>query len=414
MGRNMRRVSRDSGFTKRRGTPTKPALSRRYKHRRLLPSKHYETLPEQPEVEETIVPTVKPASPELAQTSIKPVHCKSALHFSGPAYPENPRHTSILAATPATVSPAWHPTVQMIPDPEAFKGGEMPVKDEEQDLAVTPESITSSSIETDTTFNFDDDDEEDRSFASSSSLLSPEILRTENYVETLTFPIKEELLDLHLHIKNSTLLDVSHAETIHMHHTPDLSTIMGASTVLAEKNCDISNRRGPEAEISIQTDSFRPNSQAQAFNCKTTAKAGKTPGYLSQIASKRPILCKKKVSFKIPIIAETFEAKHSPATKLTIHNASESFRTASPAEQTKPDAETSKVGKINFEDDAPHLRVTLKRPVKSSPEKAKFFDFVSDTDREVFFQRMKERCVKLRCTPLFPLTASKHTDASVR
>ena len=45
-------------------------------------------------------------------------------------------------------------------------------------------------------------------------------------VETLTSPMKEETLDLHLHIKNSTLLDVSQAQNIHM-HDPNISTISG-------------------------------------------------------------------------------------------------------------------------------------------------------------------------------------------
>lgn len=68
----------------------------------------------------------------------------------------------------------------MTPDPEAFKGGEMPVKEEQENLAVTPESITFSSNESDTTFSSDDDDEED-SYSSSSSLPSPEIFRKESY-----------------------------------------------------------------------------------------------------------------------------------------------------------------------------------------------------------------------------------------
>lgn len=48
-------------------------------------------------------------------------------------------------------------------------------------------------------------------------------------VETLTFPIEEDLHGLHFHIKNSTLLDVSHAESIHTRHPPNLSTIIGNS-----------------------------------------------------------------------------------------------------------------------------------------------------------------------------------------
>ncbi|GLD46662.1 uncharacterized protein AKAME5_000099600 [Lates japonicus] len=369
------------------------------------------------------------AYPLHGQTIIKPVHHESVLNLNNPTCTGNPRLQAVSPAAPAVkqygfrMSPAWHPTVQMTPDPEAFKSGEVLVKEKKQKLAVSPEGITFSSMETNTTFDFNHDDEEDcySASSSSSSLPSPEIFRKENYAKTLTSSIKEELLGLHLHIKNSTLLDASHAETIHMHHSPNLSTIIasscvmrikplfaGASTILAERTCEISNHRGPEAETKIQTDFFKSDpqtvdNQAQAFKFKTPAK----------LTNKRPILCKKKVSFKTPIVAETFEAKHIPATKLTIHDASESVQTSSSAEQMTPVAVTSRAGEINSEDDTPFVRVTLKRPVKSSPEKAKFFDFLSDNERGVFFQRMRERCVKLRSTPLFPLTAAQHMEASV-
>ncbi|XP_040907991.1 uncharacterized protein LOC121191013 [Toxotes jaculatrix] len=313
MGRNNRRVSANSGLLNKPDTPVKPSLSRRDKHRRRLLSKHYEAFPEEPEVEDMIILTVKPTS--SVWTSIKKPGCQ--------------------------VSSVWYPTIHGTPDSEAFKGGEMLVKEEEQNLAVTPESVKSSSTETDTTFNFDDDEEDCYSSASSSSssLPSPEIFRKENYVET-----KEELLGLDLHIKNSTLLDVSHAETIHMYHPPNLSTIIGASTILAEKDCEISDHRGPEAETKIQADSFKPDSQTQALKWNTSVKVRKSPGHLLQITNKRPILCKKKkVSFKNPIIDEKFEAKYIPATKLTMHNTSESVRISGPAEQIKPDSETSRV-----------------------------------------------------------------------
>ncbi|XP_018546529.1 uncharacterized protein LOC108893157 isoform X2 [Lates calcarifer] len=419
MGRNKWRVSHDGGLNNKRDTPVKAMRSRRCKHRKPLPSKQYEALPEEPEVEMT-VGTVKPTSPAWAyplhgQTSFKPVHHKSVLHLNNPACTGNSRLKAVSPAAPTVkqygfrTSPTWHPTVQMSPDPEAFKSGEVLVKEKRLKLAVTPEGITFSSMETNTTFDFNHDDEEDcYSASSSSSLPSPEIFRKENYAETLTSSVKEELLGLHLHIKNSTLLDASHAETIHMHHSPNLSTIIGASTILAERTCEISNHGGPEAETKIQTDSFKSDpqtvdNQAQAFKFKTPAK----------LTNKRPILCKKKVSFKTPIAAETFEAKHSPATKLTIRDASESVQTSSSAEQMTSVAVTSRAGEINSEDDTPCVRVMLKRPVKSSPEKAKFFDFLCDNERDVFFQRMRERCVKLRSMPLFPLTAAQHVEASV-
>lgn len=48
--------------------------------------------------------------------------------------------------------------------------------------------------------------------------------------EVLFSPFKEEFLAVCLHNKNSTLLDASHAVSIHMHPAPNLSTISGNLT----------------------------------------------------------------------------------------------------------------------------------------------------------------------------------------
>lgn len=128
---------------------------------------------------------------------------------------------------------------------------------------------------------------------------------------------------------------------------------------------------------------------------------------LPQITKKRPILC-KKVIFKSPIVAEII-----PASKCVIRYTNEPVQTSSPADQMKPGEETSRAGEVNSEDDTLHLKVILKRPVKRSSNKATFFGFDSDIDRDVFFQMMRGRCDKLRSAPLFPLSAADHTVASV-
>ncbi|XP_034462530.1 uncharacterized protein LOC117774312 [Hippoglossus hippoglossus] len=352
MGRKKREVSHMG-----RGLPDTPAMSRRYKPRRLLTNRLHEAFPEEAEEQEVIDHPVKPSNP--VRTSTKHVQCKSVFYSSRPTYTGN-----------------------MTPDPEAVKRGGSVVKEEEQNLAVTPEGVTSSSSGTDATFSFDEDDEEDcysSASSSSSSLPSPEIFRRENYVETLTFPMKEETLDLHLDIKNSTLLDVSHAQNIHMHDLPNISTISDASTAHVQTNREI---RGPEAATQIQTDSFK----SETLKRKTPVKL------------RRPILFKKKVSFKTPVVREV---KRISVARTTFPNTSESARRPSKGEQVKPHAEAPGVGEMNSEDDTPQLRVTLKRPVKRIPEKARFFDFVSDGDRDLFFQRARERCVKLRSIALF-------------
>lgn len=104
------------------------------------------------------------------------------------------------------------------------------------------------------------------------------------------------------------------------------------------------------------------------------------------------------------MVVETIEAKHIPAAKLAIHNIVEPDQTSSQAEQKKPDADASRAGEINHKEEA----LQLKSPSESNPKHAEFFDFIDDSDRDVFFQSMRERCVKLKSFSSFPLTAAKH------
>lgn len=102
-----------------------------------------------------------------------------------------------------------------------------------------------------------------------------------------------------------------------------------------------------------------------------------------------------------------------PATTCAIHYSSEPVQTSGPAGQMQPGGETPKAGEVNSKDDTLNLKVTLKRPVKRSLEKVDFFVFDDDRDRDVFFQKMRERYDKLRSAPFFPLAAAKHNVASV-
>lgn len=104
---------------------------------------------------------------------------------------------------------------------------------------------------------------------------------------------------------------------------------------------------------------------------------------LPQVISKRPILFKKKVSFKSPIIAGAHGSKHSSYSRSATGN-----DTSSLVKQTEPD---------DFEDE-------------KSPESVKFFDFASDSERDMQFEMMRERAAKLRNIPLFPLTAAAAAD----
>ncbi|KAL3042551.1 hypothetical protein OYC64_020478 [Pagothenia borchgrevinki] len=373
-----------------RDKPDTPVRNRREKRTRLLPKKKYEAIAEEPGMEEMHVPTVKPTK----RKHIKTVQKKSEIRLSRPPSTENSSNKT--HAVPASrrssyrVSASGHQTIQTTPRIEAAKGGDMLVNDEEQQMTVTSESVTPFIC------NDDDDEEEDcYSFASSiSSLPSPEIFRRERYVETSTFPIKE--LGLHLNIKNSTLLNVSNAETIHMHPPINLSSIFDVSEFVDEKNCEINQHGRPEAETRKHVDSFKSE---KALELKPPPK----------LTNRRTILYKKKVWFKSPIIVDTLEAKCIPGTKLTIYRNNEPAHTSSPSEQIQNDTVTSSAN-ISSKEKALKLKVRSKRPAS---RESKFFGFIDDSDRDAFFDRMRIRSAKLKSAPLFPLTAPTYPEPSI-
>ncbi|KAK7925638.1 hypothetical protein WMY93_007948 [Mugilogobius chulae] len=117
----------------------------------------------------------------------------------------------------------------------------------------------------------------------SSSLPSPEVFREEQYgctakkgdrdrVEHGTFRLDEELTDLLLPIKNSTLLDLSHAETILMHQPPNLSTIMDAPTVLAEISLQ-ENRKPSVNDELVKDKSKRESTSSPKQKSEETVRA---------------------------------------------------------------------------------------------------------------------------------------------
>lgn len=363
-------MKRDRGVTGKQDTPVKPAPSRRNKFRKLPPIKQPEAIPEEPDQN---VPTVRSAPPALM--SSKTIGSESALKSSSVTSKGN---TSSPAA-PALVSPAAHPTTQTTLNPKALTPGTTPA----QETSARPESVTSSSMESDVTFSSDDDEDD----SSSSSLPSPEIFRGEIYVETEM----ENYPGHHPYMKNSTLLDVSHAEGIHMCHPPNLSTIIDVSSILYEKKAEINPILRPEVETKLKAMSLKP--------VKSSLNSGtKTP---SEPNTRRPISYRKKVWFKSPIISETFDAKCTPAEYITSPAAAQPATT----EEKKPDVDTPRAGESSFKKESSGLVVSLKRP-----ETAKFFDFETESDENSFFQMMRERSDRLRSLTLFPLAAVKHTN----
>ncbi|XP_061790206.1 uncharacterized protein [Nerophis lumbriciformis] len=209
----------------KRDTPVKVAFTWQHARKRRQKCKIYETLPEEPEVEED--PDVKEDPDEkkfkgAGQTSAQSSQCQSS--STAFAQKSNILHQEL--------SPAVTP------------GG-----------AITKTTASSSSSV--------DDDEDDDCFSSySSSVPSPEIFRHELYAADAShFPAVGDVADLHVQVKNSTLISSSHAESILSHQSPNVSTIL----VAAEK----------------------------------PLKTMKSP----KLSTRKRLLC-KKVRFKSPLVAE--------------------------------------------------------------------------------------------------------------
>ncbi|KAL6098308.1 uncharacterized protein ACO6RY_17466 [Pungitius sinensis] len=346
MGPHQYRGNRGGGVHRQRDTPVKVPLRRRVMSRRLLHKQRYETLSEEPEVEETDVPEV---------VSIKPVPCRST---------REKLKDEALRAPQTSAQPDSPAGPPMTPDPEASEPGHMTPLN----LTETLGSITSSATESDPAVSCEEEEEEEEeeeasSVTPSSSLPSPELLRGGGCVETMT-SFKQELLGLHLHPKNSTLLDVSQAESIRTHHSPNLSNIIETS-IQAERIFGINKNRGPEAETQIHADLFKSEN---SFEWKTPLKVRK-PSFCpsrenttDRILLPRPIAYKKKVSFQVPVTAEVSK---------------------------------------------PKLSSREERPASG----ATFFDFIDAADRDAFFEGLRTRREELRRAPLFPLTALEWTEA---
>ncbi|KAM8897317.1 uncharacterized protein AB9W97_008773 isoform 2-T2 [Spinachia spinachia] len=348
MGPHRYRGGRGGGVHRQRDTPVKAPVRRRARSRRLLHKQRYDTLHEEEmeEMEEMDVPE---------DASIKLVPCRW-IRVKDEA----------LRAPQTSAQPDSPAGLQVTPEPRASEPGH-----------VTPTlgSITSSGTESDPAVSCEEEDEtqeEESSVTTSSSLPSPELTRGGSRAETMS-SFKEELLGLHLHTKNSTLLDVSQAESICTHHSPDLSHIIETSTIQAEKNCGI---RGPEAETKIHAEPLKSENSCEwktvpkvptppvCFSRENTMDDVRDRILLPRPTSKRPIVYKKKVSFKAPLTAEASEPKPSP----------------------RKDAE---------------------RPTSD----ATFFDFIDAADKDAFFEGLRTRCEELRRAPLFPLTALQWTEA---
>lgn len=117
--------------------------------------------------------------------------------------------------------------------------------------------------------------------------------------------------------------------------------------------------------------------------------------FLPQIGRKMSVRIKKKVTFKSPVIV--CDAEHVKLCESDF--CSKSVQTS---EQTQKLEETAKPKQICIKSREMNREVKLKKAVNRNPKEAKFFDFTSDTERDLFLQNARDRCVKLRSLNFLP------------
>lgn len=245
------------------------------------------------------------------------------------------------------------------------------VKEIELDMK-SSEDISPPDLVIDTTCSSDTEDSS--VFDSCSSPPSPELFRDEHYVEQYGFPLDDELTDLHFPIKNSTLLEGSNAETILTYHAPNLSTILDAPTILAENG--IQDIRDPLNGSKLVTDPIS--------------------AYETSTVTKKAIILKKRVWFRSPLFSERSRRETMSAPTKKIVSSKTITKQASPPNPYK-----------NIETE------TLQVNGDNNAHGGTFFDFSCNSERDSYLCKMRERCIKLKTTALFPLTAVRPNESAV-
>ncbi|XP_023198581.1 protein IFH1-like isoform X2 [Xiphophorus maculatus] len=166
-----------------------------------------------------------------------------------------------------------------------------------------------------------------------------------------------------------------------------------ASMSLAEEKCEMSHHKTPEDKGKIN---ISASNSDQAFKKETSPK----------LSERKPITFRKKVRFKSLDATEIQNEKEIKSPATSGKNTSSPSR---PLQKIKPHPMTSRRNVTSFKDQP--LPLAVKRPGRTCSEKATFFQFVNDDERRAFFQKMKERSVKLSSAVFFPFKSGMQTKS---
>lgn len=213
---------------------------------------------------------------------------------------------------------------------------------------------------------------EDSVFDSSNSPPSPEVFREEQYEELCPFPMEVELTDVHIPVKNSTLLEQSNVQNIATYHQPNVSTIL-ESTIL--------NEDSPQDTCPYRS----PSDRCKLVPGSTPDTAIKTPA----LVKKSLQFLKKRVWFRSPLFSERSRGKISttPQQIQCDKFIQSEVRPSSPHKDIEPE---------KLEDDE-----------DDDVEGGVFLDFGSDSELTAYLDSMREGCIRLQSNVLFPSTAMR-------
>ncbi|XP_036443865.1 uncharacterized protein LOC118819948 isoform X2 [Colossoma macropomum] len=216
------------------------------------------------------------------------------------------------------------------------------------------------------------------------TLPSIELVRKAGSYDEGTGLVSEDEV-LHRHVKNSTLLDLSHAMDIAMQQPPNLSSILELSPVLhgqAAKEWFCLSPPQPVSPLSsspLTTSASTKNTAGSDF--KTFGAEEKTPEtkrvvVLSPVVKRRPLTGRDK-----PIKCRKVTFNDIVSTRdITVLNP-----------QVESQSRACDVQKTKLSGNAlSGVREELMEPQEFSSETAKFFDFADENEKQLFFQRLKK------------------------
>ncbi|KAL7853417.1 hypothetical protein AOLI_G00202610 [Acnodon oligacanthus] len=217
------------------------------------------------------------------------------------------------------------------------------------------------------------------------TLPSIEIVRKADSYDEGTALVSEDQIQHH-HIKNSTLLDLSHAMDITMQQPPNLSSILELSPVLHRQAAKEWFCRSPPQPASPLGSSPLTKSASTkntaGSDYKTFGAEERTPEMkrvvvLSPVVKRRPLTGRDK-----PIKCRKVTFNDIVSTRdITV------LKSQMECQSRACDVQTELRGNTLSGE-----REELMEPQELSSETDKFFDFADESEKQLFFQRLKRTC----------------------